>query len=500
VKKPLLACVAVAVASCATTPAAGPVDESVSQSEAAPVASEASPSPALEASPSTAPESPPAASENAGSPASAAIAAPAGTPTPERKAGDRTDDGIDDETWLPRADTPAFQAFTAAVATSHGDPNRAIEAFVDAAKKSAGFYAAWFNAGAAAELAGRPADAERYYRQALTVRADYGPALSNLAELLARSGKAGEATALLDDAVRRFPEKAGPFSAVAVRALAKGDLPGAETAARTAMKFDERNVAAMAVMAQVFHAQGRLDTARFAVDNALDLEPGNALLHLERGRVLLALNEKKEALIAFERAARLRPSLAEAQEAYGLELLAQGFPVEAEAAFARLVQLEPRSATAQLHLGNALRTNKKYAPAETAYRRALEIDGNLVEAHFNLGILFVDNGVGPADELARLQLAVDELKKFRDSSSADAASRKRVDEYVDATEKRIAKERKRREREEKRKAADAAAAPTSAPASPATETPPGVTPPDGKPATEQGAGAAPATDGGRDDK
>jgi len=404
--------------------------------------------------------------------------APVASASAPARAGDRTDDGIDDENWLPRSDTPAFAAFQTAVEMARREPGAAVGAFVEAARKTSGFYAAWFNAGAAAEQAGRPGDAEAHYRKALEVRGDYGLALANLAALLGRTGRDDEATQLLDDALRRYPEKAGPHLATALRALARTDLAGAEASARSAMKFDERNVAAMSVMSRVFHAQGRLDTARFAIDNALALEPGNALLHLERGSILLAQQDGKDALVAFERAARLRPTLAEAQEAYGLSLLDHGFPVDAERAFQALVALEPRLGSAQLHLGNALRANKKYPEAEAAYRRALELDPALEGARFNLGVLYIDNALPGVDELGRLQRAVDELKTYRDKGVVDVALKKRVDEYIDATEKRIAKERKRREREEKRKAdearkaADEAAKAKEAPA--ATSPAPGV--------------------------
>jgi tetratricopeptide (TPR) repeat protein len=393
---------------------------------------------------------------------------PASEPAPAAavaRSGDRTGDGIDDENWLPRADTPAFMAFQGAVELARKDPALAVDAFVAAARKTDGFYAAWFNAGTAAEQVGRGAEAEAHYRKSLEVRGDYGLALTNLASLLARTGREAEAAQVIADAQRRFPEKAGPHVAAAQRALDRGDLAAAEAAARTAMKFDERNVPAMSVMAHVFHAQGRLETARFAIDNALALEPGNALLQLERGRILLEQQEKKLALLAFERAARLRPSLAEAQESYGLALLDQGFAPEAEAAFSALTRLEPRQAAAQLHLGNALRANKKYPASEVAYRAALGLDPNLHDARFNLALLYVDNPLPGIDELPRLQKAVDELTAYRDGAKPDGVLKKRVDDYIDSTEKRIAKERKRREREEKRKAEDAkkAAEPPPAP-------------------------------------
>ena len=531
--KPLVGCFAVLMAAgCATTPAASDASdvEATAGSDSVATAEPTAPAAAAEA-PSPSPMTDAATmgtGEAAPTTAPPTTAPPVATSTAPRAAGDRTGDGIDDENWLPRADTPAFAAFQAAVELARKDPAAAVDAFVGAARKTEGFYAAWFDAGAAAEIAGRTAEAEGHYRKSLEARGDYGLALTNLAALLMRSGREAEASQLIADAERRFPEKAGPHLAAAQHALDRSDLVAAEASARAAMKYDERNVPAMFVMARIFHAQGRLDTARFAVDNALALEPGNALLHLERGRILLAQQEKKDALVAFERAARLRPSLAEAQEAYGLALLDQGFAPEAEAAFNALVRLEPKQAAAQLHLGNALRANKKYPEAEKAYRAALGLDANLFDARFNLGLLYIDNPLPGVDEIQRLERAGEELKQFRDGAKPDGALKKRVDDYVESTEKRIAKERKRREREEKRKAEDAkkaaepaqdaapsgdaakAAAPEAA-APPAEASPMGTSPMGTSPAPTASspsaatspaapAAASAAAEGGTDDK
>jgi tetratricopeptide (TPR) repeat protein len=378
---------------------------------------------------------------------------------------------------LPRKDTAAYAAFAEAASMVRRDPRAAAQRFAAAAQASPGFYAAWFNAGVAAEAAGDVAAAEQHYRATLRVRPDYGPALTNLATLLSSTGKDGEAQKVVENALRTHPEAAGPHLAAADRALRTRDLAGAESEARLALGVDERNVGAMLVMAQVFRAQGRVETARFAVDNALALEPGNALLHLERGHILLKQDDKQEALFAYERAARLRPTLAEALEPYGRLLLERGFAPEALTTFQALVQRRPQSAVAHLHLGNALRGNKQYEPAEAAYKKALELDAYLDEVHFNLGVLYIDNNVGGGDELARLERGLAALRLYQSRAKPDAATKARLAEYIDATDKRVVREQKRRERDRKRQADDAAKAAAAPPPGPAaTEAPPSPAP------------------------
>lgn len=396
-----------------------------------------------------------------------AAATPAATVPPKVGPPERTADGIDDENWLPRKDTAGHRAFVEATEALRSDPRGAPQRFAAAATVTPGFYAAWFNAGAASEAIGDVAAAEGHYRQALRIRPDHGPSLINLATLLATAGRDADAKRLIDDALKAAPNKAGPHGAAAVRALRTRDLVSAEQQARDALKLDERNVPAMLVLAQVFRGQGRLDTARFAVDNGLALEPGNALLHLERGHVLLAQGERLEALFAFERAARLRPSLPEALEPYGRLLLERGFAVEARTALEMLVRQQPKNAVAHLHLGNALRATKAYPGAEAAYKKALDLDPYLDDVHFNLALLHIDNAVGDADELVRLQKGLDALKLYQSRARPDAATKARLTEYIETTERRIGREQKRRERDRKRKADEAAK-----PAAGATPTPP----------------------------
>jgi tetratricopeptide (TPR) repeat protein len=396
-------------------------------------------------------------------PAAASPAPDAAAPAPARATNA---DGIDDENWLPGPGA-ARDAFQAATDVMRVDPAAAVGRFVDAAGKAKGFYAAWFNAGAAAEAAGDVGAAERHYRTALTVRPDYGPALANLATLLQRSGRAAEGKRLTDEALRKFPDKAGPHVAAATLAWTQKDLATAEREALAALRIDERSVPSMRVMAAAFRAQGRLDTAKFALENALAVEPGNALLLLELGHVLLDQQDEKGAIVAYEKAARLRPELVEAQESYGVLLLKQGFANEAVRAFESAVRLQPKSARAQLHYGNGLRAIKAYDRAEKAYKEALRLDATLKDAHFNLGVLYVDNPLPGIEELARWQKALVELRAYKDSAKPTGPLLARVDEYIDATDKRILREIKRREREERRKKEAEAEAKAGAAAQPA---------------------------------
>ena len=453
------AALVVALAGCETTP----------KKDDAPVAVDA------------APADPTAPFAEAPAPAAAAAPAPGEAPPaarPPAEAIPKTEI-IDDENWLPSTGS-ARDAFLSASETARTDPAAAVGKFVDAANRTKYFYAAWFSAGAAAEAAGDRATAERHYRAALAVRPDYGPAMANLALLLVKGGRTADARRLVDEGLKRFPERSGPHLAAATLAWNDKELATVEKEAVLAVRYDERSTPAMLLMGKVFRQQKRLDTARFALENALGVEPGNALVHLELGHVFIDLGEEKKALVAYEKAARMRPTLAEAQEHYGVLLLKQGFAAEATRAFEAAGKNDPRSGRAQLHLGNGLRAEKRWVDAEQAYKMALELDPALLEARFNLGLLYIDNPLPGVDELIRLQKGLAALKDYQAKAKPEPAVAARLTEYIEATDKRIQKEQKRREREERRKREDAEAAkkpPEAAPADPGTAKPGTAVPP-----------------------
>lgn len=376
------------------------------------------------------------------------------TPAQEAAAG-RNPDGIDDENPVPTRDGPVKTAFVNATKTAGSNPAQAMQEFAAVAKQNRYFYAAWFNAGQAAEAAGNNTEAERYYREALKVRPDYGPALSNLFLLLNRTGKASAANKVVDDALASHGDRSGPHLAAAMRAYVARQPKKVKEEALAAIRIDERQVPAMRLMGWVFYEQKKYETARFAIENALALEPGNGLLHLDHGHTLLKLKEPDKAEEAFRKAAALRPELAEAQENFGVLALKSGNKPAALAALEKAATLRPQDAKAQLHLGNALRANAKYEEAEAAYKKALELDPELHAVHYNLGIMYLDNEIPEMDELVRLETSVASLDTFSDKASPKGEVADRLKDYQKTLKKKIKREKKKRKRAEERKAIEA---------------------------------------------
>lgn len=379
---------------------------------------------------------------------------------------------IDDDNPLPPEGESARGLYDDGVSLIATNPSAAVGKFVAAAKAIDNFYAAMFNAGVAAEAANDNATAEKHYKASLAIRPGYSRALINLYLLYGKTNRSSEANRVIDSALQKHGDKAGPHVAAAFRHRMNGRNEDVRREALNAIHIDERQVPAMQMMATVFYEEGRYETARFALENALRLEPGNALLHLELGHVLLKLDEKKRALTEFKSASGLRPDLAEAHENYGVLVLDSGDADAAAAAFERVVRLKPNSAVAYMHLGNAQRTQKKLAEAVAAYDKALQLDPALHDVHFNKAIMCIDNEVPGMEYLARLKMSQDEFALYK-SKAADPGRTilRRIEDYEKTLKKRIRREEKKVKRDAQRKAiaeeeaAEAAAKAAEAPES-----------------------------------
>jgi len=446
---------ALVVGACSTTeekpdpqPTAPPPAQEPS---AAPPAGEpAAPPPAAEPKPEPAAEEPkPAAEEPAAAEPAATEAKPA-----EAKVEDpnKNPDGIDDDNPLPKEGQPLRTEFDDVAHQAVTDPKGAAAKFEALAKKNDYFYVAWFNAGVSAERGGDDGAAERHYKKALEVRGDYGPALVNLYALYRRQGKTADADKVVNDALSKHGRRSGPHLAAATRGYLTGDLKETEKEALATIRIDERTVEAMRLMGWVFAQQKRYETAKFALTNALVLEPGNALVLLDLAFVHLALEDEKAAMDALGKAVLMRPEMAEAQERYGILLAKFGDGERAHKAFAKAAELRPKSAVAQLHLGNGLRLVKKYTEAEGAYQKALSLDENLHSAHFNLGIMYMDNEIEGRDKLEQMEKAKAEIEVFSEKAGPDEATQARIDDYLKTLKRRIKREKKRRKRREERAA------------------------------------------------
>ena len=279
--------------------------------------------------------------------------------------------------------------------------------------------AALIEDGLAHHRAGRVAEAEALYRQALSRVADHadalhlaglavfqsgrpGVALSDLAKAAAAAplvaqfhadhalaamaiGRSGEAGGALRRALLLEPSIADAWSTLGMVGQQTGVYAASVNRVRRAATIEALNPAAHTALGTLLAASQDLAGAAKAFGRALDLAPDSrdarlklAGLHQEAGRVDLALDLYEEGL-------RRDPLSTEFHNNRGNLLLATRRPDVAAAAFRRAAALSPHLAEVHNNLGNALMGGPGQDGAGPIFRRALAANPELAEAGNGLG-------------------------------------------------------------------------------------------------------------------
>jgi tetratricopeptide (TPR) repeat protein/SAM-dependent methyltransferase len=274
--------------------------------------------------------------------------------------------------------------------------------------------------------AGRLAEAERCYRQALEADPSNIDALHFLgvlahqikrhaqgAELIERSilldasnpiahnnlGEAYRAMGRFDDAVASY-QKALTLQSdlhevrnnLGESYRAMGHLEEAAQCLRDVVSRQPDYAVAHNNLGLVLQNSGELDAALdcFAKALALCVDYWNA--HNNMGETLRMLGRNDEALAAYQQALALNPDFAEAHNNRGLVLRQQGEPIDAQAAFERAIALRPDLAEVHNNLGILLREQGKIREAIDYFECAVKLKPDLVDAHLSLAGSYKDLG------------------------------------------------------------------------------------------------------------
>ncbi|KWO87116.1 glycosyltransferase 9 family protein [Burkholderia ubonensis] len=265
---------------------------------------------------------------------------------------------------------------------------------------------------------GAAADAEALLRQSIAIDAGVR-ALSDLGAILGDVGRADEALAQFDAALRvdprdvqtlvrqgntliglrRYEPALAAFDrALAVSPLVLDALCNRGSALRAlgrhqealdtydrALMVEPRSFESWFNRALVLRALQRPADALQCVDRALEIRPGVAVMLSMRGQTLVDLGRLNEALSAFNEAIAADPSLVEALYDSAVALERLGRAGEALARCERVLALEPGHARAHACRGNALLQLKRHDAALDSYARALDIDPGAHEVRCNQG-------------------------------------------------------------------------------------------------------------------
>ncbi len=214
--------------------------------------------------------------------------------------------------------------------------------------------------------AGRLAEAEAVYRQALSLQPRHPDALHLLGMIACQTGRFTEAVAWIGQAVaaqRTVPDYHANL-AYALHAL--GRAAEAETAARAALRLRAPFPEAANTLGNALTAQGRFEEAANAYADALRARADYADAMANLGGVLQRLNRPAEAESWLRQALARLPHRVDARVALGLVLLDLGRAGEGEATLRHALAQRPDDTDAAFALASAVQ--RRGGPADAVHR------------------------------------------------------------------------------------------------------------------------------------
>lgn len=249
--------------------------------------------------------------------------------------------------------------------------------------------------GVAAIQTGRPELAVDMIRKAIAINATVSAYHSNLGNVLAAQGRPDEAAASYRDAIRLDPGLPEPHNNLANMLRQTGHLDEAVACYRKAVQRNPHFLEAHGNLASVLLEQGNLEGAVTCYRTVLSLKQDCSFTHYQLGNALKQLGRLDEAAASFASAIGLRPDFSGAHNNLGNALRQLGRTDEAFACYSRALELAPGLPATCTNLGVALHDLGRLEDPAASYRRALDIDPSYSDAHNNLGALLQEQGQLP---------------------------------------------------------------------------------------------------------
>ena len=251
-------------------------------------------------------------------------------------------------------------------------------------------------AGVQHHQAGRHAEAEAAYRQALEAEPHNALVLHQLGTLAMDTGQLERAAEWLEAAVRADESQPAFHANYAVCCRQLNRPAEAEAALRRAIEIDARMPQLHGMLGNLMQSQGRMAEAAECFRQVVERVPQMADAHFDLGVTLQMSGQTDEAAAAYEAALKLDPKHVLTHINLGTLRKRQGAIDAAIAHFEKALAAQPNNAAALTNLGAALEILGRTDEALAAHRAAVAADSNSCTAQSNLGALL--QKLGELDE------------------------------------------------------------------------------------------------------
>ncbi|MGQ0720123.1 MAG: tetratricopeptide repeat protein [Candidatus Eiseniibacteriota bacterium] len=308
----------------------------------------------------------------------------------------------------------------AEAAEQGGDSEEALASFRDAARRYPTEAWAWSGAGRAASRLGRFDDAEQAWLTAVRWDSSLVAERVALAEIALEDGRAAEAVARMDEAVRAGGESPEALALRGLALAAAGRAVEARTAVDRALALGPESITARIARARLALAGGSSEEAVAELERLAGAHPEDPDVHSALARGRLASGDGEGARTALARALALDSGRPPDRRLRARLLLDSADFDGAAREFARLLRDNPRDAVALEGIGACAFAKGDPEAAEAAFQHAIESAPESADAHFALARFRIRQG--------RFDEAVALLRRARARALAPA-----LQEQIDAT-------------------------------------------------------------------
>jgi tetratricopeptide (TPR) repeat protein len=294
------------------------------------------------------------------------------------------------------------------IAYDAGRYAEADAAYREAIAREPRLSAAHINRANALQALHRSSEAITALRQALVIEPDNPTALSNLGQLLCDLSDPDvleEAERLCRRAAAAAPGLAQAHEYLGNNLRALGKMEESLKAYQQSLRVDPSRSAPLLSIGELLQQAGRFDEAAALYERARAVDPDDPRLYLSLGSLALARDQNDRAIGFYERAAELDPLSADAQHGLGMAFLEQGRLDPAEAAFREALRLKPTYAMSLSALARIQAERGDIEESCDSARRALAIRPNLAEAYHRLAANL--KGRMPEDEVQAIRRLID---------------------------------------------------------------------------------------------
>jgi len=234
--------------------------------------------------------------------------------------------------------------------------------------------------------------AEQRIREVIGADPGVIDAWTMLGTLCHRQGRAGDAVAALEEALRRRPEDPLVSSALATALLSAGRPEEAQRTLEAAQRIQPGDPRIYFLLGMVAEQEGRDEDAPALYRKALALNPRSAPAHVQLGAIALRHGDVAAAERELAAALELDPRVASARFWRGQILEHEGRLEEAAAAYNEELAVSPRDLRTAYALAEAYGRLGRPAEQETALLDAIDANPAAPTPYLTLAKLYLDRG------------------------------------------------------------------------------------------------------------